>query len=346
MTGRLPQSAELPAAGNFAVSVLMVSYNTRERILTCIESVLAENYPGLQVIVLDNASADGSATAVEKRFPEVTVVRSDRNLGFGRAVNIAAEHARGEYLMLLNPDTTMRGGSIDALVDFARRNPDYGVYGGRTLRPDGSLDPSSCWGAPSLWSMFCFATGLSTVFRRTRIFDPESLGDWQRDSVRVVPIITGCLLLVRRTDFQRIGGMDQRYFLYGEDADFSARAAAAGYRPVVVPDAVIVHDNGGSTGGGGLKLCMVWAGRSTYLRTHWSGPAAAVGVGLLQVGALLRSAGEYVTSHHAGSWTTVWRRRRDWRSGYPAARVALFPPTESPAVEVQAVDFRPTVPVK
>ncbi|WP_219995803.1 hypothetical protein, partial [Schumannella sp. 10F1B-5-1] len=104
-------------------------------------------------------------------------------------------------ILLLNPDTLVRRGSIAALVAFADEHPEYRVYGGRTLRPDGGLDPSSCWGEPTAWSLICFATGLSTVFHRTRLFDPESLGRWQRDTVREVPVITGCLLLISRADW-------------------------------------------------------------------------------------------------------------------------------------------------
>ena len=140
-----------------------------------------------------------------------------------------------------------------------------------------------------------FATMLSTAFKRSPVFDPESLGRWQRDTVREVPIITGCLLLVRLADWERLGGMDEDYFLYGEDAEFSMRAGRAGLRRVVVPDAVIVHEVGGSSDAGGEKGCMVMAGKVTHLRKTWTPLRAAVGVRLLLAGVAVRAALEGAT---------------------------------------------------
>jgi GT2 family glycosyltransferase len=181
-----------------------------------------------------------------------------------------------------------------------------------------------------MWSLLCYATGVSTAFKGSAWLDPESLGGWQRDSVRTVPVVTGCLLLIGRRDFLEIGGMDEKYFLYGEDAEFSHRAWSNGLRPVIVPSAVIVHDNGGSTGGGGYKMCMVMAGKATYLDSTWRPSMARVGILLLQAGALLRSSLESASRRPDGMWTEVWRRRRDWRSGYPTARELLFGQSRRP----------------
>jgi N-acetylglucosaminyl-diphospho-decaprenol L-rhamnosyltransferase len=307
------------------VSVIVVSYNTREKTIAALRSLHAEHVDGgMESIVVDNDSHDGSAEAIAASGFATQVIPANSNLGFARAVNLGIRAAGGRFVLLLNPDTLVLEGSIRALVAFAEANPRYGVYGGRTLKPDGSTDPSSCWGAPTMWSMITYAAGLSSIFRGSRFWDPESLGRWARDSVREVPIITGCLLLMRRADWLRIGGMDERYFLYGEDAEFSSRARRSGFRPVVVPEAVIVHEVGASTGSSGRKMSMVFAGRSTFLRTEWGPFAASVGVGLLQAGALLRSVGERARRRRDGTWTTVWRRRRDWRDGYPSAHHALF----------------------
>ncbi|MFD4422590.1 glycosyltransferase family 2 protein [Agromyces sp. NPDC058484] len=307
------------------LSVVVVNYNTREQTSEGLASVL-EASPGIDVelIVVDNGSADGSVAAFRERFPAATVIDAGENLGFARGVNLGAREASSEWILLLNPDTVTLPGSLRALLDFARAHPEYGVFGGRTLRPDGTVDPSSCWGAPSLWSLTMFATMLSTAFRRSAVFDPESLGRWQRDSVREVPIITGCLLLVRTDDWRRLDGMDEDYFLYGEDAEFSMRADRAGLRRVVVPDAVIVHEVGGSSDAGGAKGCMVMAGKVTHLRKTWSPVRAAVGVRLLLAGVGVRAALERATRRSRAPWSTVWRRRRDWLDGYPAAEATLF----------------------
>lgn len=307
------------------LAIVVVSYNTRERTLACLRSALAQpaGVP-TQLVLVDNDSADGSADAVERELPGVTVVRSGRNLGFARAVNLGVERSDAEFVLLLNPDTVVLPGSLRSLLEFARANPRYGVYGGRTLREDGSLDPSSCWGAPTLWSLSMFALGLSTAFSGNRLLDPESLGHWLRNTVREVPIVTGCLLLVPRTQFDAIGGMDARFFLYGEDAEFSLRAARHGLRPVIVPAAEIIHAVGASTGARGPKMNMVMAGKVTMLRASWPSARADVGVLLLLAGTRLRSWLETPTRRGDRMWTHVWKSRQKWLPGYPEAERTLF----------------------
>ena len=176
----------------------------------------------------------------------------------------------------------------------------------------------------TLWSLTSFALGLSTVFKRSTLFDPESLGHWNRDTLREVPIITGCLLLTSRDDWNALGGMDEHFFLYGEDAEFSDRARKAGMRPVVVPGATIIHAVGGSTASSGRKMSMVMAGKATVLRTAWGRPAATVGIRLLQLGALVRAVPALARRRSDSTWAVVWRSRRQWRDGYPAAKERLF----------------------
>lgn len=307
------------------LAIIVVSYNTRDRTLACLRSVLAEpaGVP-TQIVLVDNDSADGSADAVARELPEVTLVRSGGNLGFARAVNLGVENSDSQYVLLLNPDTVVLPGSLRSLIDFAIANPRYGLYGGRTLREDGTLDPSSCWGAPSLWSLSMFALGLSTAFSGSRVFDPESLGRWPRDTVREVPIVTGCLLLIPRERFVALGGMDSRFFLYGEDAEFSLRAARSGLRPVIVPDATIIHAVGASTGARGPKMNMVMAGKVTMLRASWGARRAGAGVRLLLAGAYLRSRLEALAGREDRMWTHVWRSRHRWLPGYPVAEQTLF----------------------
>ncbi len=321
------------------VDVIVVNFNTRERTLECLDSVRDQAIPGVGVIVVDNGSEDGSLAAIADAHPEVTLVDAGENLGFARGVNRGVAASDADYVLLLNPDATVFPGSLEALIAFAEAHPRHGVYGGRTVRADGTVDPSSCWGAPTLWSLTCFALGLTTAFRHSPIFDPESLGRWPRDTVREVPVITGCLLLARRADWDRIGGMDERFFLYGEDAEFSARAQRRGFAPVIVPQAVIQHDVGGSTSSSGRKMGMVMAGKVTYLALTWRPLPALAGTLLLQAGAGVRAALERVTGSARRTWRDVWRNRRAWRRGYPAAERTLFgrtPAVVLPPLRVQA----------
>ncbi|MCR2763290.1 glycosyltransferase family 2 protein [Microbacterium sp. zg.B48] len=307
----------------YDLSTVIVNYNTPADTAESVRSLLATTQARVQVILVDNGSSDGSAETLREQFPEITVIDAGANLGFAAGVNLGARSAQSPWVLLLNPDVVVLPGAIDALLAFATAHPEHGLYGGRTLRPDGTTDPSSCWGAMSLWSLTCFATGLSTLLRRSVLFDPESLGRWERDTVREVPVITGCLLLISLANWERLGGMDERFFLYGEDADFSARARAEGLRPVIVPDAAIIHAVGGSTASSGRKMSMVMAGKATVLRTTWHPAAARVGIALLQAGTALRAL-PGLLRRREGMWTGVWRSRRDWRAGYPAAKTTLF----------------------
>lgn len=309
--------------GSPLVSCVIVNYNTAAATAAFLRSLLPQvrELDG-EVIVVDNGSVDGSGAALRAEFADVDVVDARENLGFARGVNVGAQRARGTYLLLLNPDMVALPGSVRAIVEFARTHPDYGLYGGRTVRPDGSLEPSSCWAAPSLWSLLMFATMASTLFRGSAIFDPESMGGWLRDSVREVEVVTGCLLLVRRELFWGVGGMDERYFLYGEDAEFSLRLRRLGWRAVIVPEATMVHEVGGSSADGG-KGPMVLAGKVTMLRQVWAPVPAAIGTRLLLVGTAVRAGLETVL-RRPGSWRGTWARRRDWWPGYPHARQAVF----------------------
>jgi GT2 family glycosyltransferase len=256
---------------------------------------------------------------VREGFPEATLFALDDNIGFAAGVNRLAEHAAGEFLLLLNPDTVVHPHALENLVAFARERPQHGLYGGRTLNPDGSVHPASCWGKPTVWSLVCFATMLSTAFKGSRLLDPESLGRWQRDSVREVDIVTGCLLLAPASLWRELGGFDLRFFMYGEDADLALRAAALGYRPAITPEAVITHEIGASTESRPDKMVLVYRGKAALIRKHWPPPKRQLGLALLWAGVGLRALMARASSRREGgaTWRAVWGARRNWLKGYP-----------------------------
>jgi GT2 family glycosyltransferase len=309
-----------------AVSVVIVSYQTRDLIRRALAALRtaspAEPY---EVIVVDNASTDGSADAVAAEFPEARVVRLAHNVGFGRAVNVGAAQARGTWLLLLNPDTEPVGDVIGEFVAFARANPEHRVYTGRTLHADGSDDGRSVFALPSLWGYFCFATGLSTVFRRSGLFNPEELPGLDRSVSAQVPAASGCLLLLQRSLFAELGGFESDYFMYSEDIDLCYRASQHGASPVLVPGARVVHVGGASSTGVGKRV-MVLRGKTTYLRLRWPRRRAGAGRALLAGGVALRAAGARLTGR-AGYWRQVWAERRTWLAGWP-------PVAELPTAEV------------
>jgi GT2 family glycosyltransferase len=314
------------------VSILIVTYQCRDAVGECLESLYsATTDVSFEVIVVDNASTDGTVEAIQRAFPLAGVIALPANSGFAAAVNRAAREAKGDYLLLLNPDTLVHPGAIERVVAFARAHPRHGIYGGRTLWPDGSVCPGSCWGKPTLWSTFCFATMLSTAFRGSPLFDPESLGHWQRDSVREVDVVTGCLLLAERGLWEELGGFDERFFMYGEDVDLGIRAARAGRRPVITPEAVITHTVGVSSETREDKLVLLFTGKATLMRKHWPAVKRELGLGLLAAGVWARAVGASLRDgrdERAGvsAWRPLWSARGEWLRGYPpVARTAEAP---------------------
>jgi len=307
--------------GCLDLSVLVVSYNTREYTENCLRS-LDEQTRGIrfEVIVVDNASCDGSVEMVAEKFPHVRLFALEENRGFARANNFAAERALGRYLLLLNPDTLVLDGAVTKLHEFATRHPRAGIYGGRTLDGDGKLDPSCCWAAMTPWSLFCRASGLSSVFPGTALFDSETYGGWQRDDVREVSIITGCFLLIERRIWNELGGFDGRYFMYGEEADLCLRAGERNYRPLFCPTAEIIHYGGKSEKVRADKVVRLMAARALLIDAHWNRPWRGFGRAMQALWALRRKIAWEITAlvrpAHAAervdTYREIWRRRREW----------------------------------
>jgi GT2 family glycosyltransferase len=303
------------------LSIIVVSYNTKDITLECLRSVHAETQ-GLdfELLVVDNDSKDGSADAIRAEFPDVWLDALDTNLGFAAANNHAAKRAKGKNILLLNPDTIVLDGAIQTLVRFAESFPSRGIFGGRTLFPDRSLNPSSCWSRITLWSVFCSVTGLTAAFRNIEFFNPEAFGGWQRDSVRDVDIISGCFLLLGRGLWEELGGFDLRFQMYGEDADLCLRASQRGARCLVTPDATIVHYGGASEKVRADKLVRLYKARAQLMQRHMSGPQFRLGLGMRVLGTGLRYLAYRVLSgargqqgrEAASTWREVWRRRNEW----------------------------------
>jgi len=300
------------------VAILIVTYNSEQQITACLQSAIDEK-GGLsqEIIVVDNNSTDGTVALIRDNFPTVQLIIPGQNLGFAKGVNLAARNADAEYLLLLNPDTVVLRNAVDKVVQFARQNPHYGLYGGKTLKIDGGLEPSSCWGSPSLWSLFLYSVGLTTVAPRNRWLDPESLGNWPRNTVREVGVITGCFLLVSKDAWSKLAGLDERYFMYGEDADFAMRARVAGYRPVIFPDAEVIHEVGKSSSTPLHKAMLLYKGKACYVRTHWTGMGRALGLGLLLLGVGIRALAGLMMPHREQTWRALWKKRTEWIAGYP-----------------------------
>lgn len=307
------------------LTVIIVSYNTRALTLKCLETLYATTREtSFRTVVFDNASSDGSAEAIATAFPLVELIASSDNLGFARANNQVAAAADTEWLLLLNPDTECYDGALDTLLAFSKAHPKAGLTGGRTFFPDGRLNTLSCQDQITPWSSLSRALGLTAVFKNSAFFNPEAFGNWQRDTVREVDIIVGCFLMIRKSLWDHLGGFDLRYYMYGEDSDLALRAAKLGYRPMITPEARIMHLVGASFSVEARKTVMVATSRTTLIRDHWPTWQVPVGVGLMWLWGGLRVAASMVLAlllgdahkARAENWAYVWSKRKAWLAGY------------------------------
>lgn len=324
------EAAPSATAASVDLSILIVSYNTRVLTLEAIRSALAETrQASIEIICVDNASSDGSAKAIEAAFPEVRLITLQNNVGFAQGNNIAARVAHGRRLLLLNPDTITIDGGIDKLWQFAERRPECRIWGGRTLFADRTLNPTSCWARMTPWNLFCRAAGLTYIFPKSELFNGEAYGDWRRDREREVDIVTGCFLMIDRDWWEALGGFDKTFFMYGEEADLCHRAAARGARPMISPEATIVHLGGGSEASSADKLVKTLRGKVTLMRVHWSPLAQKFGLAMFLSLSFVRYAASAIaqpavkrgagTDNDVNRWITVWRRRREWMAGWPVS---------------------------
>jgi len=229
------------------VTVIIVSWNARQYLTQCLESLFQDACRHkMEVIVVDNASSDGSPEYVEANFPTVRLIRKESNLGFAKANNLGIGQSTGKYLCLVNSDVKLLPGCITKLVDFCEQHPEVGMVGPRIIGGDGKLQ-RSCRGFPTLWNMFCRALALDTAWPRSRLFSGYQMTYWAQDSCRAVDILSGCFWLVRREVLTNVGLLDETFFMYGEDMDWCKRFWQGGWRLMFVPGAEVIHYGGASS---------------------------------------------------------------------------------------------------
>ena len=223
------------------VDVVVVSYETRETLLECLAALVAE--PTASVVVIDNASRDGTAAAVRERFPSVRLVANAENVGFARACNQGARESRARYLLFLNPDATLAPGSLGALAAILEARPRVGVVGPRTRSANGDIQVST---GPdlSLVSEIRQRRLVRGVARRDAaiLVEAEGLHAVERE----VDWVSGACLMIRREAFDAVSGFDERFFLYEEDADLCRRVRQAGWQVLFSPGAEARHALGRS----------------------------------------------------------------------------------------------------
>ncbi len=229
------------------LSVIIVNYNVRpflENALVAIRRAL-QGIDG-EIIVVDNASDDGSAEMVA-RFPDVQLIQNSENIGFSRANNIAIRRSRGNLLLLINPDTVVQEDTLRVMMRFFDTHPDAGLAGCKILNPDGTFQLPCRRSFPTPWVAFTKVFGLSALFPRTRLFGRYNLTYLSPEETYPVDAVSGSFMMIRRDVVEKIGGLDESFFMYGEDLDWCFRVAQAGYKVYYVHETSIVHFKGEST---------------------------------------------------------------------------------------------------
>jgi GT2 family glycosyltransferase len=259
------------------VSIVIVSYNTRDLLRECINAVLAEvaSTPA-EILVVDNYSKDGSAEMVEREFPQVTLFRSNSNLGFGAANNLALQQAHGRYFVLLNSDAFFAPGALALAIQHMDQTPECGLGGGHLVSPDGSSQPSArCF--HSLLSDFFVLTGLAARFPRSRLFGRFDRTWADADLPSQVDWVPGAFSIIRPSALRKTGLFDPSFFLYYEEVDLCLRMKRAGLKVWYWPDIVITHIGGESSRqvtshsfNPDAAQIVLWRMRSTllYYRKH------------------------------------------------------------------------------
>lgn len=234
----------MPAAD---LSICIVNWNTRDDLEQALLS-LHQPDPGidLEVVVVDNASHDGSADMVRQRFPRAALIASSTNLGFARGYNLAVSRTRGRHLLILNPDTVVHPGALEAITAFLDSRPEAAAVGPRLLNRDGSIQPS-CRRFPNTWAAIFRNTLLGRVFSGNRFVRAYLMADFDHLSIREVDWISGAAMAIRREAWEQVGGFDEGFFMYAEDMDWCLRAHQAGWRIYYLPGAVITHRIGASS---------------------------------------------------------------------------------------------------
>ncbi|MBF8296342.1 MAG: glycosyl transferase family 2 [Bacteroidetes bacterium] len=241
MAGKRPQSAPL-------LSIIIVNYNVRDFLHHALVS-LQKAMKGMkgEIIVVDNASDDGSIEMVRRRFPAVQLVASKSNLGFAKANNVGLKRARGKYILLINPDTLVQEDTLRVMLRFFEENHDVGLAGCKILNPDGTFQLACRRSFPRPWAAFTKMVGLSALFPNSRLFGRYNLTYLSPDETYEIDAVSGSFMMVRRAAYEQVGGLDEDFFMYGEDLDWCYRIQRAGWKNYYVHSTQIIHYKGEST---------------------------------------------------------------------------------------------------
>jgi GT2 family glycosyltransferase len=226
---------------NVALSIVIVSWNTKKLVSECLQSLenCRRSVP-MDIILVDNASSDGTVELVREQFPDLRLMRNDANVGFARANNIGINLSTSKYVCLINSDVQVSEVCLQSMLEYMEHHPDIGMLGPKMVLPDGSVG-QSCMRFPTVWNWLCRALALDTVFKGSKMFGDFLMSDFKYDRITDVEALTGWFWMVRREAIDQVGLLDERFFMYGEDIDWPKRFHQGGWRVVFYPEAEAFH---------------------------------------------------------------------------------------------------------
>jgi len=274
------------------LSVIIVNYNVKyflEQALLAVQKAATNLNNEVEVFVVDNNSKDDSVQMVQEKFDWVKLIANKENTGFATANNQAIEQSVGEYLLLLNPDTVIEEDTFTKIVDFMDSHKEAGALGVKMIDGAGNFLPESKRGLPSPMVAFYKVFGFSSLFPKSKRFNHYHLGYLDKDEIHEVEVLSGAFMLLRKSVIDEIGGLDETFFMYGEDIDLSYRVIKAGYKNYYYPETTIIHYKGESTKKGSLNYVkMFYNAMSIFAKKHYSGSSAGVFNFFIQIAIVLR----------------------------------------------------------
>ncbi|HIA37744.1 MAG TPA: glycosyltransferase [Flavobacteriales bacterium] len=274
------------------LTIIIVNYNVKHFLEQCLQSVFiaTDKLGSSEIIVVDNNSVDGSAKMVAKKFPDVKLIQNEKNVGFSSANNQGIKEAKGQYVLLLNPDTVIEEDTLIKTVQFMNAHPDAGGLGVKMINGKGGFLPESKRGLPTPWVAFCKMSGLSRLFSFSRLFNKYHLGYLDKDKNQKVEILSGAFMLLRKSALDKVGLLDETFFMYGEDIDLSYRLLKGGYQNYYFAETCIIHYKGESTKKGSLNyVYMFYNAMLIFANKHFTPQSASLYAILIKLVILFRA---------------------------------------------------------
>jgi GT2 family glycosyltransferase len=261
------------------IGIVIVSYNTKDLLNRCLESVFSSEEVTFNICVVDNGSTDGSVQLVKGNFPDVHVIANANNVGYPAANNQGLQclgftenhfDTAPDYALLLNPDTEIQPDGLHKVVNYANSHPNIGVLGPKLVRLDGSLDKACRRSFPTPEVSFYRLTGLSTLFPNHRRFGKYNLTFLDEDEIAEVDSVVGAFMLVRKKAIQTVGLLDESFFMYGEDLDWAYRIKGAGYQIIYYPEVTVLHVKRASSRQFPRAKVEFWRAMEIFYKKHYA----------------------------------------------------------------------------